>query len=147
MTTLERSIVIKATPADIDAIALDGNRLSEWYAGMQETKADGKYPEVGGIIDAVYKAAGISFKMKIVSTELTRGQSITLKMEGMITGVNRWVYSPAEEGTLVTVSLEYEMPGGGIGQAVNKLIVEKMNAENLEKSLASLKVVVEGDKA
>jgi hypothetical protein len=39
------------------------------------------------------------------------------------------------------------MPGGGIGQAVNKLIVEKMNAENLEKSLASLKVVVEGDKA
>jgi hypothetical protein len=144
MTTLERSIVIKATPEAIDAVALDGNRLSEWYAGMQETKADGKYPDVGGVVDAVYKAAGISFKMKIISTGLARGQSITLKMEGMITGVNRWVYSPVEDGTQVTSSLEYEMPGGSIGQAVNKLIVEKMNAENLEKSLANLKTVVEG---
>jgi hypothetical protein len=35
------------------------------------------------------------------------------------------------------------MPGGGLGQAVNKLMVEKMNAENLEKSLENLKTLVE----
>ena len=33
---------------------------------------------------------------------------------------------------------------GGLGQAVNKLVVEKMNAENLEKSLNNLKALVEG---
>jgi uncharacterized membrane protein len=64
-------------------------------------------------------------------------------MDGMITGTNRWVYSPAGDDTQVTATLEYELPGGGIGQAINKLLVEKMNAENLEKSLSNLKAVVE----
>jgi carbon monoxide dehydrogenase subunit G len=144
MTTLERSIEINAGPAAIDAVALNGNRLSEWYTGMQETKADAVYPEVGGTVEATYRAAGINFKMKITSVELVRGHSITLKMDGMITGTNRWVYSPAGEATRVTATLDYEMPGGSLGQAVNKLIVEKMNAENLEKSLNNLKAVVEG---
>ena len=146
MTTLERSIVIKATPAAIDAVALNGNRLSEWYTGMQETKADAVYPEVGGTVDTVYRAAGINFKVKITSIALDRGHSITLQMDGMITGTNRWVYSPAGEDTQVTATLEYELPGGSLGQALNKLVVEKMNAENLEKSLSNLKAVVEGGK-
>lgn len=144
MTTLERSIIIDATAAAIDAVALDGNRLPEWYAGMQEAKSDGIYPVVGGTVATVYKAAGINFKIKIISLELVRGQKIKLKMEGMITGTNEWIYTPEGDKTRVTVILDYEMPGGGIGQAINKLIVEKMNAENLEKSLANLKTVVEG---
>jgi hypothetical protein len=60
MTTLERSIIIDATPAAIDAVALDGNRLPEWYAGMQEATSDGVYPAVGGTVATVYKAAGIN---------------------------------------------------------------------------------------
>jgi uncharacterized membrane protein len=136
--------MINATPEAIDAVALDGNRLPEWYAGMQEAKANGVYPQVGGTVDTVYKAAGISFKVKIISLELDRGKSIKLKMDGMITGTNEWVYSPVAGGTQVMATLDYEMPGGGLGQMVNKLIVEKMNAENLEKSLNNLKAVVEG---
>ena len=143
MTTLERSIVINGSRADIDAVTLNGNRLSEWYAGIQESKADQKYPEVGGVVDTVYKAAGISFKVKITSVEFNRGEGIGLQMDGMITGTNRWIYSDVEGGTEVTARLDYEMPGGGIGKVVNKLIVEKMNAENLEKSLTNLKNLVE----
>ena len=143
MTTLERSILINATPEAIDAVALDGNRLHEWYAGMQETTADDTYPKPGGTIDSVYKAAGISFKVKITSLELDRGKNITLQMDGMITGTNRWVYSFEGDQTRVSCTMDYEMPGGGLGKAVNKLIVERMNAENLEKSLNSLKEVVE----
>jgi hypothetical protein len=144
MTTLKRSIIINASQAKIDAVALDGNRLSEWYAGMQQTKADNIYPEVGGVVEAVYKAAGISFNIKIISVRFVRGERITLQMEGMITGTNRWVYTPEGDGVLVTCTMDYEMPGGGLGQLANKLVVEKMNSENLEKSLANLKAVVEG---
>jgi len=143
MTTLQKTVMIQATPAEIDAVALAGERLPEWYAGIQEAISDGVYPEVGGVIEAVYKAAGISFKIKIISLELDRGHSIKLKMDGMITGTNEWVYTPLAGGTEVTATLDYEMPGGGLGQMVNKLVVEKMNAENLEKSLNNLKRVVE----
>ena len=143
MTTLERSIIIKASRDEIDAVALDGNRLSEWYAGMQETTPDATYPEVGGVINAVYKAAGMNFNVKIISTELVRGEGITMQMDGMITGTNRWVYTSADGGVTVTCTMDYDMPGGKLGQAVNKLFIEKMNAENLEKSLSNLKKLVE----
>jgi carbon monoxide dehydrogenase subunit G len=143
MTTLERSIVINATSEAINAIATDPSRLPEWYAGIQEVKSDGKYPQVGGAVEAVYKAVGINFKIKMTSEEYVPGQSMRISMEGMITGSNRWVYQPEGEGTRLTATFEYEMPGGGVGQAVNKLVVERMNAENLGKSLENLKAVVE----
>jgi uncharacterized membrane protein len=118
--------------------------LPEWYSGIQEATPDNTYPEVGGTVAAVYKAAGVNFKIKMTSKEYVRGQVLATEMEGMITGTNRWLYTPEGEGTQVSVTFEYEMPGGGIGQAVNKLIIEKMNAENLEKSLQNLKKLVEG---
>lgn len=143
MTTLERSIVIKATTEAIDAVTLNGNRLPEWYAGIQEAQADERYPDVGGSVEATYRAAGINFKIRIISVELVPGQRITLKMEGMITGTNRWVYQLEGEGIRVMAALDYEMPGGGLGQVLNRLVVEKMNMENLEKSLSNLKALVE----
>jgi carbon monoxide dehydrogenase subunit G len=143
MTTVERSIVINAPPAAIDAIAIDPSRLPEWYAGIHEAKGDSKYPQVGGIVEMVYKAVGVSFKIKMTSEEYAPGQSIKIRMEGMITGSNQWVYQPEDESTRLTVTFEYEMPGGGVGQAINKLMVERMNTENLEKSLKQLKALAE----
>jgi len=143
MTTLERSIVINAAPEDIDKISTDPNRLPEWYAGIQEAKPDGTYPQVGGTVESVYKAVGISFKIKMTSEEYVQGQRMQSRMDGMISGINRWTYQPEGDGTRLTAIFEYEMPGGGLGQAVNKLMVEKMNAENLEKSLKNLKALVE----
>lgn len=143
MTTVERSIMIKATTEAIDAVTLNGNRLPEWYAGIQEARADEQYPNVGGSVEATYRAAGINFKIRIISVELVPGQRITLKMEGMITGTNRWAYQAEGAGVRVSAALDYEMPGGGLGQALNRLVVEKMNTENLEKSLSNLKALVE----
>jgi hypothetical protein len=143
MTTLEKSVLINGTTAQIEAIALDAARLPEWYVGIQETHPDATYPEVGGTIQAVYRAAGINFKMKMTSVELMRGQGQTIKMDGMITGTNRWSYEAEGSGTRVSATFDYEMPGGGVGQMLNKLVVEKMNAENLEKSLENLKKLIE----
>jgi len=144
MTTLERSIVINATQEQVDAVALNGSRLPEWYAGIQEAKPDSIYPEVGGVVETIYKAAGINFNIKMTSTEFSKGENISLQLEGMITGTNQWVYTPENGGVRVTCTMVYEMPGGGLGQIANKLVVEKMNTENLEKSLANLKALIEG---
>lgn len=143
-TVLERSVVIHATTEEIDAVTLDGNRFPEWYAGVQQAIPDDKYPEPGGTVSLVYKAAGAKFNMTMTSLRIVYGQSLLLRMEGMITGKSRWVYTPEGEGTRLTCTFEYDVPGGDVGQAFNKLILERMNAENLEKSLNNLKAVVEG---
>lgn len=71
MTTVERSIVINATPEAIDAVTLAGDRLPEWYAGMQQAEADATYPEPGGKVNLVYRAAGINFKLLPIDSDGT----------------------------------------------------------------------------
>ncbi len=142
-TVVEKSIVVQATPTEVDAVTLDGNLLPQWYAGVQSVELDGTYPEPGGTVNMVYRSAGINFKMSMTTLRLVKGQSLLLKLDGMITGKSRWFYTPEGDNTRVNCRFEYEMPGGSIGQAVNKLVVERMNVQNLEKSLANLKTLVE----
>ena len=143
MTVLDRSIVINASTEAIDAVTLDGHRFPEWYAGVQESHPDNTYPEPGGVVNLVYKTAGITFNLSLTSLRIIRGQSLLLRMDGMIAGKSRWVYTPEDGGTRVTCTFQYEIPGGGAGKALDRLLIERMNAKNLEESLQNLKAVVE----
>ena len=135
MAKVERSILINASPEALDAITMDGKRLTEWYSGIQKAEPDDTYPEPGGKIVLTYKSAGITFDLTQTVLERVPGQRAKYQMEGMITGTNQWVYAPEGGGTQVTATFEYEMPGGALGKVADKLVVEKMNTENLEKSL------------
>jgi hypothetical protein len=91
-----------------------------------------------------YKSGGVKFDINQTVLERIEGQSSKFQMEGMITGTNQWVYQPEGEGTLVKATFEYEMPGGVLGKLADKMVVERMNVENLEKSLENLKKLAEG---
>jgi uncharacterized membrane protein len=143
MTKIERSILIKATPEEIEAIHNDIDRLTEWYAGVEKAVSDGIYPNVGGKVRLIYKAAGMTFEMTNTCLEFEYARVGRYKMEGMITGKYAEILEPVEGGTRFTMKFDYQMPGGGLGKIVDRLLVEKMNAKNLEDSLKNLKVLVE----
>ena len=144
MTELERSIVIKGTPEEIDTITSDAERMPEWYAGITKATSDGVYPDPGGKVEFTYKAAGITFEASQTSLVNEFGKYGKMKLEGMITGIFEGILEPVDEGTRFTLKLDYEMPGGGVGKIVDKLVVERMNAKNLEESLENIKALVEG---
>ncbi|MCP5099576.1 MAG: SRPBCC family protein [Chloroflexi bacterium] len=143
-TSVERSVIIRANPEEINAVALDGNRLSEWYTGIESSNPDNQYPMLGGAVDVVYKAAGINFNLKMTAVEYVDGELFSLQLDGMIKGKTRWELAPrGPQRTKLNCIFEYEIPGGGLGKAINNLVIEKMNIENLDKSLDKLKVLVE----
>jgi uncharacterized membrane protein len=144
MAKVERSIVINAPTDAIDEVALDAGRLPEWYVGVEETKPDHLYPEVDGKVLLVYKAAGVTFRLALTVQELVRGDHISYQMAGMMIGTQTWSYTPGSGGTRLTALVEYEIPGGALGRVADRLVVERMNAKNLEQSLENLKALVEG---
>lgn len=143
-TIIERSIFINAAPEAVAAVANDPVRLPEWFAGVTQVDADGRFPETGGVANVTYKAAGISFKTKFTALEFKNAEKYTIQLEGMLAGSNQWIYTPEGDGTSVAFRLEYNMLGGGVGEVVNKLVVERTNEKNVEKSLQNLKKLVEG---
>lgn len=144
MTTVERSVFINATSEGIDAVSLDPWRLPEWYAGIEHVEPDGVFPQPGGAVKMAYKSAGITFNLTMTTLEHVVGEYILYQLSGMIAGSTRWTHTPEGSGTRVTAVFDYEMPGGGLGQIADRLFVERMNTENLEKSLQNLKALVEG---
>jgi hypothetical protein len=144
MTTVERSILINASTDAIDAIALDGNRLPEWYVGIAQATPDELYPEVGGRVSLVYKAAAVTFSLTLTVQELARGYHIAYQMSGMMVGTQHWSYTPEGGQTRLMALVEYDMPGGALGKIADKLVVERMNARHLEESLENLKALAEG---
>ena len=145
MTTIRKSIQINAPVEQLEAVFTDPHRLPEWYPGVTTVDPSPGYPvEVGSTCNITYKAGGMTMESKFTTMENVPQVKRVFQMEGMITGTNRMTFRPEGEGTRVTMSFEYEMPGGGVGKLVDRLLAERMNAQNLEKSLENLKALAEG---
>ena len=143
MTRLEHSVLVNAPVESVESILYDASRFPEWVVGVQQAQPDGVFPNVGGAVDVVYSVLGISFPVKMVSVEVYPGQSATTQFEGAINGSNSWSFQPEGAGTWVTCVFEYDMPGGGLGAAIDKIMFEKMNADNLAQGLNNLKALAE----
>jgi hypothetical protein len=144
MTLLERSTLIRASLEAINDIAMSCDRWPEWYPGVQHATPDDVYPEIGGKVSIAYKAAGLSFTLTFTLVDYAFGQTVAYDIEGMMTGNTRYILEEQEDGVLMTARFDYTVPGGGLGKIADKLVIERMNADNLEKSLANMKAILEG---
>ncbi len=144
MAKIERSIDIQADWTQVDAVALDGQRLSEWYAGVESSQGDSTFPEVGGKAKMAYKAAGMNFDLVFTVLEYVPGDYILLQLEGgILKGTSRWTHQSIPNGTRLTNVLDYETQGGGLGAIADRPLLERMNTSQMEKSLERLKALVE----
>lgn len=144
MTVLERSTLIRASLEAINDIAMDCGRWPEWYPGVQEATPDDVYPQVGGKISIAYRASGLSFTLTFTLVDYAFGKTVAYDIAGMMTGNTRYILEPQADGVKMTARFDYTVPGGGLGKIADKLVIERMNAENLEKSLANMKAILEG---
>ena len=144
MTTIERSIFIKAAPEAVTAVSEDTHRLPEWFTGVEKVETDGNWPTVGSVAYLHMKSPGIAYKLTMTSLEHIAGEKLVAKMEGLSTGTNSWHYAPENGGTAVSYKLEYSLSGDEAGQAMDKLIAERANEISIEQSLNNLKALVEG---
>jgi hypothetical protein len=144
MARIERSIVINRAWNAVDAIALDGKRIPEWFSGVESSQPEGGYPSVGGSVKLAYKAGPMSFPLTQTVLEYVPGEYILFKIDSpMVKGTSKWSHTAQAGGTKLTNVLEYETMGGGLGAIADKLLLERMNTDQMEKSLENLKKMVE----
>ena len=83
--------------------------------------------------------------MSITETvlEYQPGKLQLLQMEGMLSGQARWALAPEGDGTRLTTTFDYALPGGVFGKVADALIVKRMNGKSLEEALINFKALVE----
>lgn len=88
-------------------------------------------------------AARISMPIVLETREVEPGRLIAGVFAEGLKGVWEWRFVPTDLGTRVETNVEYELPLGILGQLADRMLVERENQTNVERTLAILKAKVE----
>ncbi len=125
------------------AVLSDASRWPDWYPGMTQIDITAPFPEAGGKVAFKVRSAGISMSIRETVLDYLPGELQLLEMEGMLSGRARWELTPEGDGTRLTTTFDYSLPGGVLGRVADALIVKRMNATSLEQALQNFRTLVE----
>ena len=143
MAMVQRSVHIKASPQETMALLSDASRWPDWYPGMTEIDIAAPFPEQGGKVTFKVKSAGISMPITETVLDYQPGKLQLLQMDGMLSGRARWELTAEGDGTRLTTTFDYALPGGAFGKIADALIAKRMNAKSLQEGLQNFKELVE----
>src|SRR5713226_2403224 len=144
MAKLTKAIDVVA-PAEKIFGTLDDPKAMPLYVPAVTDVTDVRKSEtrVGDTFRATYGLMGMRFNLKFTNTEHDPARKIASRFEGAMKGVMAYTLEPRGNSTRVKFDVDYEMSGGVLGKAVDKLLVERMNEKNAERMLENLKMLVE----
>lgn len=143
MAKIEKSIFINAPVKKVFSFMAEPNNLPEIWPSLIEVKNVQLLPNGGYCYDWVYKLAGMRLEGQAEWTEFARNKRIVDRNESTIPSSFLWSYRPEDDGTRVTVSIEFTIPGAALGRLAES-VIHKMNEQEAETLLANLKVRMEG---
>ena len=143
MAIVQRNVQIKASPHETMALLSDASRWPDWYPGMTEIDVAAPFPAQGSKVAFKVKSAGLSMPIRETVLEYQPGKLQVFQMDGMLSGRARWELTPEGDGTRLTTTFDYELPGGVFGKIADALIVKRMNRKSLGEGLNNFKALVE----
>ena len=143
MAIVQRNVLIEASPLQTMGLLSDASRWPDWYPGMTEIDIAPPFPEAGGKVVFKVKSAGMSMPITETVLEYQPGKLQLLQIDGTMSGRARWELTPEGDGTRLTTTFDYALPGGVFGKIADVLMVRRMNAKSLEGALHNFKALVE----
>jgi len=144
MAAWKDSIFIHAPPDEVFAYVDEPSELPTWLSNMVDVRnviGTGH----GQQYEYTYKMAGL----------LLRGQSVVIEHDphkrglhqviGTISALWEYTVEPHEEGTMLTIDVEYSIPIPVIGKLAEHLAV-RQNARSFELSLKTVKDMMEASR-
>ena len=143
MAIVQRNVEIKASPQETMALLSDASRWPDWYPGMTEIKIAAPFPEQGGKVAFKVKSAGMSMPITETVLDYQPGRLQLFQMEGMLSGRARWELTEEGDGTHLTTTFDYTLPGGVFGKIADALIVKRINGKSLQEGLQKFQALVQ----
>jgi uncharacterized membrane protein len=141
MTTLMLSRDIYCPIADVFAYHTDLERAPQhWTNVIACRRAAGPgAPQVGDRYAWRYRMYGVDFAGTLTVREVVPGRRFVWETEGGLRArVVAEYQARSAQRTRVSVHVDYDVPGGLIGRAVDRLLVESRNASDAERAMDRL---------
>ena len=89
------------------------------------------------------KSAGMSMAITETVLDYQPGRLQLFQMEGMLSGRARWELTEEGDGTHLTTTFDYTLPGGVFGKIADALIVKRINGKSLQEGLQNFQALVQ----
>jgi uncharacterized protein YndB with AHSA1/START domain len=148
MTHLERSIHIDERPEDVFHVLTDLKLIPRWAVIAQDTyvRPESELTEAGQEFHWTIRVAGMDLETDWVVTEFVPPRAVAYQVESAHEGrleMKQRVLDAGDGGSRVELELDYDLPYGFIGEALDRVVVEKRNQGVMERSLENLKDLIE----
>ena len=147
MPEVKQSIEIQA-PVELvfDIIANHPERQPDWWPPMELQERVSPPPTaVGSVSRYVYNMMGVKIKGEHEVIEMVYDKSLVVKTTSGLDSTFIFTFAPINGDTLLTIEVDYELPGSILGKLLNKLVVEERNERDLEVGLQNLKAIAEAE--
>jgi carbon monoxide dehydrogenase subunit G len=128
MTTVNRSINIKAPVESVFTYLSDPMNALEWMVGMMEV-TDVSGIGLGEHYSWKYKMVGIPIQGKSTTTEYVPNERAVVESKAGIASKFTFTYAPQEGGTKLDLEVDYTIPVPVLGKLAEKLVLKRNERE------------------
>ena len=144
MGQVKRTVVVGCTVDKVFDYISDWKNLKSFLTNILDiTPVSYVQYGPGAAFDTVFKVGGANISTTLEVQELIRDQRLILKSRQGLKMQEVWDFKTVPEGTLITYSLQYELPPSLARTEKDKLMVEKDFDETTIQSLQLLKWILE----
>ncbi len=146
MAKLDKSIEVDAPPKQVFEALTDLDLLPVWSTITVETHGTPRKPiDEGDTFTQTLRVLGRNLECTWEVTRFQRPKLVAYSSEAPGGGMLRMVQAVEQTGggSRVEVELDYELPGGLVGELFDSAYAEQRNERELEHSLHNLRELVE----
>lgn len=142
MIAYDDSIVIEAPVSEVFAYVNELSTMPDWLTGLVEVR-NVIGTGVGQQCEWTFKMIGVQLRGAAVVVDCVPNEWCTHQSIGMLSSDWTNIVEPHEDGTKLTVEVEYTLPGAVLGKLAEHLTVRRMKRD-LRSSLLNVKDMLEG---
>lgn len=141
MVSHTNSIIIRAPARDVFAYVNEPRTLADWMVGMIETRNVRGEGE-GQQYEWTFKMVGVQLRGENVVVEHVPNERAVHQSIGMISSTWTNTVRPEDDGTELTLEVEYTIPVPVLGKLAEHLTIQR-NARNMDVALLNVKETLE----
>ena len=151
MTRIERSIHIEERPENVFRILTDLKLIPRWAVIAQDTyvRPESELTAKDQEFHWTIRVAGLDLETDWVVTEYDPPKAVSYAVTSAHEGrleMKQRVLDAGDGASRVELEVDYDLPYGFLGEALDKVVVEHRNQAVVERSLQNLKDLVEAIK-
>ncbi len=144
MSTVSKKVLINAPVTKVFAFVINPENWTKYVTSLVEVKnVSSPNAEKGTTFNWTYRMLGMNFHGRGQVTENTKNKKFGLKMDGSFPITESYSFTSVENGTELSIEVEYEMPGKVMSVLTNKGLMEKINKKESDNVLSKIKLFCE----